>query len=346
MIHGGDITTFTREFGSIPIDFSANISPLGLPSQIKQELITSLDNIINYPDPLCRELTRAIARKDSQPYDNIICGNGASDTIFQLVNAVKPKTALVLAPTFAEYELALKSVGCQVEYYLLQEELDFQIQGDILDKVSNEVDIIFICQPNNPTGMVCDPVLLEKLVLRCQETQTYIAIDECFVDFLEDEERYSMLKLIEGNPYLIIIKAFTKMYAIAGLRLGYGVSSNHELLKLMRESSQAWGVSSLAQRAGVVACSLEEYVDQVKAIIPLEREYLSSNLGRLGYTVFPSFVNYIFFKSDTPQLDLILRRKGFMIRNCSNYVGLSQGYYRIAVKNRADNEKLIHALNS
>lgn len=346
MVHGGDITTYKEEFGVEPIDFSANISPLGLPEEIKEELINSIDDIKNYPDPLCRELTKAIAKKDSIPYENIICGNGASEIIYQLIYSIKPRNALILAPTFAEYELGLRTLNCDIEYYLLQEKFSFQIQKNILNKISSYLDIVFICQPNNPTGTLCEPEILEKMIAKCQKTGTYIVIDECFIDFLEEEEKYSMMKLIENNPYLIIIKAFTKMYALAGIRLGYGVTCNHELIQLMRERNQPWSVSTLAQRAGVVATTLEDYVKQVKEIVKVERTYLTTNLMMLGYTVYPTYANYILFKSEIQddKLDIKLRNKGIMIRNCSNYIGLEEWFYRIAIKSRDDNEKLIQAL--
>lgn len=346
MIHGGDITTYKEEFGSAPIDFSANISPLGLPQEIKDELTHALDDIIHYPDPLCRELTQAIATKDNINYDNIICGNGASEIIYQLIYTIKPMNALVLAPTFAEYEEALKTLKCDIEYYLLEEKNSFQIKKNILNKISSYLDIVFICQPNNPTGVLCEPEILEKMIAKCQKTGTYIVIDECFIDFLEEDEKYSMMRLIENNPYLIIIKAFTKMYALAGLRLGYGVTSNLDLLQLMKSRTQPWAVSSLAQRAGVIATGLDEYVNKVKAIVKEERTYLTKNLMLLGFHVYPTYANYILFKSEIQddKLDIKLREKGIMIRNCSNYIGLDEWFYRVAIKSHEENEKLIEIL--
>lgn len=348
MIHGGDITTYKKEYGKEPIDFSANISPLGLPQEIKDELTNSLDSLINYPDPLCRELTEAIAQKENQPFENIICGNGASEIIYQLIYAIRPRNALVLAPTFAEYEQALKSLKCDIEYYLLEEKYAFQVKKNILNKISSYLDIVFICNPNNPTGLLCDPEILEKMILKCQKTGTYIVIDECFIDFLEEEQKNSMIRLIENNPYLIIIKAFTKMYALAGLRLGYGITSNCDLLKSMKAITQPWSVSSLAQRAGVVATTLDDYVNEVKSVVKEQRTYLTTNLMLLGYTVFPTYTNYILFKSEVQddKLDLKLKEQGIMIRNCSNYIGLEDWYYRIAIKNKEDNEKLINGLKS
>lgn len=346
MIHGGDITTYQEEFGNKPIDFSANISPLGLPKEIKDEIINSIDDIVNYPDPLCRNLVNAIATKENIPEENILCTNGASEFILNVIYAINPKNALILAPTFAEYELGLKTLNCDVEYYLLEEKYSYTIRKNIINKISSYLDIVFICNPNNPTGVVCDTEILEKMINKCKKTGTYIVIDECFIDFLEEEQQHSMLRLIEDNPYLIIIKAFTKMYALAGLRLGYGITSNHELLELMKKRTQPWAVSSLAQKAGIVATSLDEYVIKVKQLVKEERTFLTQNLMMLGFTVFPTYANYILFKSEIQddKLDSKLREKGIMIRNCSNYIGLEDWYYRIAIKNREDNEKLIETL--
>ncbi len=346
LIHGGDITTYQEEFGTEPIDFSANISPLGLPKEIKDELISSIDDIKNYPDPLCRKLVRAIAQKENIDEKNILCTNGASEFIYNLIYSIKPKNALILAPTFAEYELALKTLNCDIEYYILEEKYSYTIRKNIINKISSYLDIVFICNPNNPTGIVCEPEILEKMIAKCEKTGTFIVIDECFIDFLEDEQNYSMIKLIENNKNLIIIKAFTKMYALAGLRLGYGITSNHELLNFMRERNQPWSVSSLAQKAGVIATSLDDYVEDVKKIVKEERTYLTTSLMMLGYTVYPTYANYILFKSEIQddKLDEKLRKHGIMIRNCSNYIGLEEWYYRIAIKNHTDNEKLIETL--
>lgn len=346
MIHGGDITTYKEEFGCEPIDFSANITPLGLPNEIKQEIINSLDSIQHYPDPLCRELKTAISKKENVAYDNIICGNGASDIIYQLIYAIKPRNAMILAPTFAEYEEALKVLKCDIDYYLLKEKNGFNIKKDILRHISGYLDIVFICQPNNPTGLLCDIDILTKMIEKCQKTETYIVIDECFIDFLENDDKVSMIKLIENNPFLIIIKAFTKMYALAGIRLGYGVTCNQDIIKSMQAITQPWAISTLAQKSGVIATTLNDYVNDVKKVVKEERSFLTMNLMLLGYIVYPASANYILFKSEIQDntLDTKLRQKGIMIRNCSNYIGLNDWFYRIAIKTRYDNEKLINAL--
>lgn len=344
MIHGGDIQGYQEEYGKKPLDYSANISPLGLPEAVRESLITALDRTEEYPDPICRKLRKKIGEEIQQPMEYIICGNGAADLIYRLVYAHKPKKALVLAPTFAEYEEALQSIGCEVIYYHLKKENGFQVTEDILDDITDEIDILFLCQPNNPTGVLCEKPLLEKLLAHGIEHQVLVAIDECFVSFLEEPQRYTMIEYIQKTPSLFILKAFTKIYAMAGIRLGYGVSSNRLLLEKMGNAGQPWNVSLLAQEAGCVAIEQKAYVEEVKQVINEQRPLLIKELEQLGMIVYHGRANYILFYTEDIRLHHKLRTQGILIRDCSNYKGLKAGYYRIAVRDVKDNKKFITQL--
>lgn len=344
MIHGGDIVGFSEKYGQRPIDFSANVSPLGLPEGIKKAILDNIDDISVYPDPLCRELRENIAKFHGKDIKNIICGNGAADLIFRLVYARKPKKALILAPTFAEYEQALESVSCDINYYYLKKESKFNICDDFLMQIDDSLDIIFICQPNNPTGVIAEKEFMLKILKKCEEKGVLLVIDECFIDFIANFEEFTLENTQSRN--LFILKAFTKMYALAGARIGYGFSFDDELLHEMSINAQPWSVSYVAQIAGISAIKEIEYVKKVLNLIQVERGFLQSEFSRLGIEYIESSVNYILFYTNCINFKEKIAANGILIRDCSNYKGLSLGYFRVAVRTRKENEKLINAFEN
>lgn len=339
IVHGGDI--YSENSAPRLIDFSANINPLGMPESVKQVIIDNIEKFSSYPDPLCRELRKAIAKGENTKMESILCGNGAADIIFKIALALKPKKALILAPTFSEYEEALKLVSCEVCHYLLKEENEFTINSDILDYITDKLDIIFLCNPNNPTGIPLKFESVIKIAERCRENKVILVVDECFIDFLIDEEKYSISKYIDAFKNLIVLKAFTKIYAMAGIRLGYMLCSDKNLIEKISLVGQPWSVSSVASIAGSSAMLQKDYVKDTKEYIKKNRKYLKYELKKLGFKVFDSKANYIFFKCEAVDIKEYLKSKGILIRSCNNYIGLGENYFRIAVKSREDNEILI-----
>ena len=222
LVHGGDWAGYRAEFGRDALDFSANVSPLGLPAGVAAAITAALPMADRYPDPLCRELRAALAAAEGVPADWILCGNGAADLIFRLVLALRPRRALLPAPTFAEYAAALDTVNCEVTRFFLNEANDFAVTDAFVDAVDSDTDIVFLCQPNNPTGQVTPPELVQKLLRRCAACGAVLVVDECFLDFLPDRNDLTTKRFLHDAPQLIILKAFTKLYAMAGVRLGYG----------------------------------------------------------------------------------------------------------------------------
>lgn len=336
--HGGDVYRHQNV-----TDFSANCNPFGTPESVKQAVARAMEQVCHYPDVKCERLRDAISHYEGVPAEQIICGNGAADLIFALVLALKPKKALLPAPTFAEYEQALATVECGIQRYVLEESRGFSVGREFLDDITENLDMVFLCNPNNPTGVLMEQAFLREVLLRCQECGCILMLDECFVDFVEHPEAHTMKSLLEQNNSLFLLKAFTKRYAMAGVRLGYALCGNRELLENMQMVTQPWNVSILAQEAGIAALSEKEYVEHSMAVIHRERTYLLEGLGRLGYETFASSANYIFFKGPK-DLQKSCLEKGILIRDCSNYYGLSKGYYRIAVRLREENDKLLRVL--
>ena len=343
LVHGGDWAGYRAEFGCDALDFSANVSPLGLPAGVAAAITNALPTADRYPDPLCRELRAALAGAEGVPADWILCGNGAADLIFRLALALRPRRALLPAPTFAEYEAALQTVGCAVQRVFLREENEFAVTEEFIDAVTPETDIVFLCQPNNPTGQVTPPALVERLVRRCAECGAVLVVDECFLDFLPDRDAWTAKQLLRDAPQLIILKAFTKLYAMAGVRLGYALCGDATLLEKMRGAGQPWAVSSLAQAAGLAALQETAYAGAVRALIAEQRPRMAAGLRALGLRVMDGQANYLLFRA-TPDFGEKLRRRGAVVRSCANYPGLDAAWYRTAVRTAEENTRLLQIM--
>ncbi len=341
LLHGGDWAGYQAEYGGLPLDFSANISPLGLPEGVRQAIVSALDEPPRYPDPLCRALREKLSAVHGVPADHILCGNGAADLIFRLALALRPRKALVTAPTFAEYEQALGTVDCETKRLTLAPETGFAVTGDILSEITPSLDVLFLCEPNNPTGRTTDHALLLKILERCRDCGTLLAVDECFNNFLDDPAAHSLIK--ELGPNLLILRAFTKNYAMAGLRLGY-CFGEPGLLEKMSHCGQPWAVSSPAQAAGVAALDEGEYSAKLRALIQEQRPVLAEGLSALGCRVCPGEANYLLFHHPDGALSQKLRPKGILLRDCRNYPGLSPGWYRAAVRTKEENQALLRAM--
>lgn len=337
-IHGGDVY---RNPGIL--DFSANCNPYGMPKGVKEAVIQALDKAECYPDVKCDTLRRALAKEEEVPEEKIICGNGAADLIFGLVLARKPKKALLLAPTFAEYEQALSSVECEIVYVPLSEKEGFVPQENFINAITEDVDMVFFCNPNNPTGILAEREYVEKILQRCKKNNAFFVLDECFIDFIENPEDYTMKEYLQTYTDFFLLKAFTKKYAMAGIRLGYGFCSDKNTLENMQAVMQPWNVSVLAQEAGVAALKEKEYVKETFDKIKIEKEWLLGKLKELDICCYPSKANYIFFKGPLHLKEKCLKQ-GIAIRDCSNYPNLEEGFYRIAVRKREENERLTEVL--
>ncbi|MFR8529668.1 MAG: threonine-phosphate decarboxylase CobD [Anaeromassilibacillus sp.] len=345
LIHGGDVYSARQKMKQEPLDFSANINPMGMPPGAVRAAADALQQCTQYPDPLCRELRVALAAYEGIPAEQIVCGNGAADLIFRIVAATHPQRALLLEPTFAEYEQALRSMDCSIAYFPLQESEGFVLPEAFLQQLTPEINLLFLCNPNNPTGRTVSPALLQEIWKRCEEAGILLVVDECFNEFLEHPEQNTLKGVLKTGANSVILKAFTKSFAMPGLRLGYGLCGNGDLAERIFSCGQPWGVSIPAQAAGVAALQEQGYLERMRRLIQTERRWLSENLARLGLCVFPSEANYILFRTETEiSLRERMEQRGVLIRACGNYRGLDDRYYRIAVRGHDENERLIAAL--
>lgn len=341
--HGGRWVDYLEKYGTMPLDFSSNVSPLGISDAARVAAVAALDHADRYPDPSCRALRRALAARYGLDDNMILAGNGAGDLIDRLALVLRPRRALVTAPTFGEYRVALERAGCVVDEHRLVQQDDFAVGAGILDCIVSGLDVLVLCEPNNPTGRTCDRALLSRIVERCDQTGTLLVADECFGDFLDDSASHSLLSHVETHRVLVL-RAFTKFFGMAGLRLGWCACADRGLLEGMADAGQPWPVSLVAQEAGIAALADVDYARRVRALVRAERARMVSALQEQGCHVILGEANYLLFRDKTPSLDARLARLGVLVRACGDYAGLDACWYRVAVRREDENDRLLRAL--
>lgn len=342
--HGGDIYN-----NCIEHDFSVNLNPLGTPENVMKAMRDALNLVGNYPDSACTKLKMAIAWYENVDSNHIICANGAAELIFSLVRVLGPKKALLMRPTFLEYEKALRQICCEIRSMEWECKRDYAYDEQWLSKylayLDEGYDMVFLTTPNNPTGAVLSQPMMRCILDKLTGTHTFVVLDESFVEFI-DEETMSTLTAEFSNFF--VLKSFTKTFSIPGVRLGYGICSDCKLLNDIEASGQSWPVSVIAQEAGVAALQDEKlmsFLTSTKECVRIERQFLVNALEICGLKVVHGEGNFIlFYCTDTTDLYSELLRRKILIRKCDNFAGLSPQHYRIAVKKREDNIVLIQAL--
>lgn len=363
-MHGGNI------YGNeIEYDFSVNLNPLGPPDAVREALAEALNHVEEYPDPEYRELRRALANRWQLAEEQLVLGNGASELIPGIIRALAPKTCMVTAPCYSGYETALNAAApsCRVHRIPLREEDDFTLPENICREIAHvKPDLLILTNPNNPNGKRISANRLREIAGACRTAGTVLLMDECFLALSGGDED-SLIHRIgeEGLPPTVVLRAFTKTFAIPGVRLGYAVCSGSLAARIQRELPE-WNLSVFAQYAGLAALEAvtsETVVPETTAretsaggtsgylaasveMIAREREYLSEELEKLGLRVFPSDANYILFQSRDRELHRKLLDKGILIRDCRDYHGLTAGFYRTAVRTRRENTALLRCLRN
>lgn len=335
--HGGDIYT-----NPVKLDFSANINPLGAPPRVIEVMKEALCSVSAYPDPYCRQAIHAISIHEKVDQDQVILGNGAAELIYSYCQAVKPGKALIAIPCFSEYLKVLENESCHILYHLLSPQDNFVLDRNILLAISNhQPDVLFLINPNNPTGMTIEKKLLEEIIQLCAHLDIRLFIDECFIEL--SYTNFSGINYISRHKNIFVLKALTKTYALPGIRIGYGITADTSLLSKMAGSVQSWNVSVPAQAAVPAAFQEIEYLDTARKIINTERKWLFNQLVKSGFTVYPSAANFLLFQAPA-DLDSKLLKEGILIRNCSNFTGLGPGWFRLAVRIRDENLILVQTI--
>lgn len=345
--HGGNLYKIAEETG-IPedrlTDFSASINPLGISARVKDTIYKELDNLVHYPDPDATLLKKKLSGHHSIDPETILCGNGSTELIYLLPRALKPGKVLVTAPAFSEYEKACRlNDELRVKRYTLREENRFTIYRDEFISAMKGCNMAFLCNPNNPTGTLLRRQDVLCIAEAAREAQCMLVVDEAFIDFTPDE---SVIQDVQGNPYLIVLRSMTKFYALTGLRIGYGVihKSTAPGIKAFREP---WTVNTLAQRAAMSAVEDTDYAAETMRLMTDEKGYMEKSYKLSGIDFFPSAANYYLLKMENAgKVINALKKKGIIVRDCSNFKGLDESYIRVAVKSHRENALLIEEISN
>jgi threonine-phosphate decarboxylase len=335
--HGGD---FDGNAG-ISLDFSVNLNPFGMPAAVKAAIADGVDSFAAYPDPFCRVLSKEIARFEGVSASAVLCGNGAADLIVRVCLALRAQTTAVFTPTFSEYARCVALAGGRVAEIPLSRERDFAVTGETVRAIPDGADLVFLCNPNNPNGMLVDSEIVELLAVRCASIGAALLIDESFLPFTGGESAIPLMKRYQN---LMVLKSFTKLYAMAGVRLGYLVCPDEKKLEQIERSAQVWSVSSVAQTAGVAALSCEPgWTRDTRMLVQKARANMTAGLVDMGLYAYPSDANFLLIESALP-LFRALKERGILVRDCSNYRGLDGRFVRFGLKSPAENAALLSAI--
>jgi threonine-phosphate decarboxylase len=325
------------------IDFSANINPLGFSSKTREAIIKNFDQLSHYPDPECKRAKKEISHYFEIDYENIILSNGSTELIYLIVQTLKPKKALIPFPTFCEYERALNNSNVSINFYKLKEKQEFLVSLDEIIPQLAGIDLVFLCNPNNPIGTFLPKKEMLTLVKEVQRRKIFLVLDEAFIDLYEED---SLIKEVKNYDHLIVLRSLTKFYGLPGLRIGFAASSP-KLIKRLEAQKIPWSVNCLAQIAVREMLRDEKFISKSKSFLLEEKEFFYQELSNVeGLKVHKPSANFIFIKLlgniSPEQLMEQLAKKGILIRDCSNFRGLEKGnFIRVAVRTRKENIKLL-----
>lgn len=346
--HGGNIYYYAKKLG-VPVDsildFSASINPLGISPKAVSAVKKSVGSLVNYPDPDCSALADALALYHGIGPDSILAGNGSTELIYLLPRALNAKTALVLSPGFSDYERAAKLAGCRIRRVMLKEDAGFFPDIDRIIKALPGTDVMFLCNPNNPTGVMLDRDTVFAILDAARKAGTFVVIDEAFIDYRPE---YSVMADAVKMSGVAVVRNFTKFHGMPGLRIGW-LAAHPKVIRMLCAVKEPWSVNTLAQSAAVASLSDHRHATASIAFCETERKFLYEKLSAMpGVTAYPPSVNFVMARLDTgpgaAALAAELASNGILIRDCSNFRGLDSRYIRVAVRSRADNERLVAAL--
>ena len=352
-LHGGNIYKIFREKNMDKIlDYSSNINPFGLPESLKKAISENMEILEKYPDPDYYDLRKTIAEYNGTEIDNVLAGNGATELIFLYMKAVKPKKALILSPTFAEYERGIKSAApqCETAYFHLEEADDFIPDMEKLKaELKKDYDLVVLCNPNNPTGKFLSKEKILELLSECDKYDTRLFVDEAFIEFAEGGIKSSPAGENANKKNLFIIRALTKFFALPGLRLGYALFFDSSLKEIFDSLKEPWSVNAFAELAGKTLFSDTDYIEKTEGWIKEEKRYMFNELGKIkNIKVYKTETNFILlkmYKKNAAFVRAEMLKKGILVRDASNFTYLDETFIRLAVKDRENNNIVIKKLN-
>lgn len=351
--HGSDLEKIEAIYGIKKedlISFSANVNPLGISYQLKQTLACQLDAITSYPDRDYKELRTCIAKYTDAQMEHIIVGNGSTELISLFIQTQHPKKALILGPTYSEYEREIGLGGGTSVYYPLEESNDYELDVDAFCQTLNDsLDLLVLCSPNNPTSTAITRKQMRKILDTCLRHGIFVMVDETYVEFADNEKEISSVSLTNYYTNLIILRGTSKFFAAPGLRLGYAITGNQDVCKAINTRKNPWTINSLAEIAGRLMFPDTEYIEKTKELISSERTRIYEELNSWDTVkVYKPAANFILMKilredvTSDQLFDHCIRQK-LMIRDCSSFPFLDNSYVRFCIMSPEDNNKLLKA---
>ncbi|MEJ8545537.1 threonine-phosphate decarboxylase CobD [Brevibacillus borstelensis] len=348
--HGGDLVTAAERFGVSAeafLDYSANINPLGPPKRVLEALGQSLSAVIRYPDPGHRSFKCALAAHLQLPEASLLPANGAAEAMALAILALQPECVGVVTPCFSEYAQLSRQFGARVVECTGREENGFKPAAEELYRLFQETQLVFVGSPNNPTGILYEPDELLQMAGWTNETDAHLIVDEAFLDFVDQARQFSLADRLERFPRVLLMRSMTKMFAIPGLRLGYAIG-HPALIERMRSKQVSWSVNGLALLAGEMCLRESDYEEETRRLIAQERRFLTEGLKTdFGWQTWPGEANFLLVRSpqgiNATKLQEEMGRRCILIRSCAMYPGLTARDFRIAVRSRSENERLLTA---
>ncbi len=352
--HGSDLEKI-EEYYHIPraeiIQFGANVNPLGLSEGVKKTLAANLNMISSYPDRNYTSLKKAISDYCGCMPENVAVGNGSTELISLLISVRRAKRALVVGPTYSEYERELSLTGGSLEYYNLKEADNFVLDvEDFLHALSTDIDLLIICNPNNPTSSAITQEAMERIAKVCKEQSVFIMVDETYVEFAPDMDAITSIPLTKIYDNLMVIRGVSKFYAAPGLRFGYGITGSKEFLSTLSIHQDPWSLNSIGAFAGELMLKDAEYIQKTRDLIDRERTRLCRELEALdSFKVYPPSANFILLrimKDGLTSFDVFEAaiHEKMMIRDCSSFKSLDGEFVRFCIMDPEDNERLLRVL--
>ena len=350
--HGGNIYEMAKALGCSPlgiVDMSSNVSPLGMPPGLEDMLAKGCNEVISLPEVDSESLRVSFAASVGLGEDQVLAGNGTTEFIYTIPPALKVKKALIVGPTYSDYADACRVCGMEPVFCLAGEEENFKPSLDQITSRLAHVDTVFICNPNNPTGQLI-PVQSLKQIIETYPSVRFV-VDESYLPFVPNWETETLATAPADN--VIVLQSFSKIFAIPGLRLGFLIATP-KIINAFRPFKQPWSVNRLAQVAGSFLVSQKSFVQEVARFVQKERKVFLGHLEALDTLLsFPSAVHFILFRLKgalrAPDLFRVMAEHKILIRDCSNFHGLSDRFIRIALKtseaNKACADILISALS-
>ena len=352
--HGSDLEKIEEIYGIKKediISFSANINPLGISSKLRRSLSDQLDAITTYPDREYKELRKCIAAYAGTQYENVVVGNGSTELISLIIQSETPRKAMILGPSYSEYEREISLAGGQTLYYPLQEKAVFQMDtADFCSHLTDDLDLLILCNPNNPTSTAITRKDMRTILDACLQHGIFLMIDETYVEFTHPEARVSSVPLTSYYTNLAVLRGTSKFFAAPGLRLGYAITGNADLIRSIHTRQNPWTISSLAEIAGRLMFTDQEYIDKTRTLINEERTRVCSILKTWSSVkIYEPTANFVLVKILREDIDADLLfdfciRKGLMIRNCSTFPFLSNKFFRFCFMTPEENDRLLTAL--